>query len=91
MYEAKKHILGYEADQWGKLVTAIQQADSGDKLAVDQIIESVAQDRVHAGKALVNFMEGVSIGTNPTLAQIQFNQQLTNALFKHIADYLVRD
>lgn len=65
-------------------------ATAGSDRAIEIVIEAIGNDD-HATKALIEFMDGFSEGANPTLFQIQFNQQLSNALFKHIAEYIVRD
>ena len=87
---ATKHSLDFTPDQWGKFISVIELATGEDAQATDQILEAVGNDD-DTNKALVNFMSGVSFGTNPTMYQIQYNQQLTNALFSSIANYIVRD
>ncbi len=64
------------------------EATAGNDQAIEVVIEAIGNDD-HATKALVEFMDGFSETSNPTLLQIKFNHQLAAALFKHIAEYVV--
>jgi hypothetical protein len=79
-----------DADQKEALERVIILSSGGDEQAINQVIEAIGNDQ-QATQALVNFMDGIAVSDNPSLLQIQYNQQLTNSLFKTIANYIVRD
>ena len=79
-----------DTDQTEKLGTVLLNASAGHQDSIGLIVEAIGNDD-RATEALVDFMDGVTTGDNPTLLQLQFNQQLTTGLFKHIAEYIVRD
>lgn len=72
------------------LEDVLAMATAGRDVSINLVVEAISEDN-HATESLVAFMDGITTGDNPTLLQIQYNQQLTNALFKHVADYIVRD
>lgn len=79
-----------DSDQWIKLNETIALASGCDHKAGCEITEAIG-NHDNATWALIEFMDNVTIGQNPTLIQIKTNQTAINNLFKHIADYVVRE
>jgi pantothenate kinase len=82
--------LTLDTDQWLKLEHVLELATGGDDSSINLIVEAVGEDN-HATESLVALMDGAILGRNPTLMEIQYNQQLLTSLVKHIAEYIVRD
>ena len=85
-----KYLLGYSHDQVHELDHVISLAGGEDERAVNQILEAFGNDDA-TNKAVAAFMDGFTFGPNPRLHETNYNQQLTNDLFRSIADYIVRD
>ncbi len=79
-----------DTDQWLKLEHVLELATGGDESSISLIVEAVGEDN-HSTEALVNFMDGIILDPNPSPIQDKYNLQLMRALFKHIAEYIVRD
>lgn len=79
-----------DTDQKLKLERIMELATGGDDIATLLIADGVGNDD-HVTNSLIDFLDGFITGPNPTLMEMQFNQQLGTAMCKHFFEYLVRD
>jgi len=79
-----------DTDQWLKLEHVLELATGGDESSISLIVEAVGEDN-RVSESLVNFMDGAILDPDLSPIQAQYNLQLMRALFKHIAEYIVRD